>query len=307
MQLDIISDITPAEFAENYISKNQPVVVRGIPYEAEQWMPAALNISIGDLTAQVYGSLFDLENIQSAAEYMEDYFGNSDGDYEDDIPYIRWYNQLKDVDFAWGDEAFAAIQDFWQKPNCIPSDNMLVPLTQQDTQANPNIDRFPYRGLLIAARGARTRLHRDPFCTDAVVCQFHGVKEAALYHPDRAQELQADSDSSSFGGFTDVRGANLNSLSHEPDFHGEVRPGDMIYIPHGWLHDVLVVEDSVSVTWNFVHERGSKEYKQYLKNSPETDSEFEVLKYFYSLAGIQNATAQDILALAEETGSTVSA
>ncbi|MFT6303742.1 MAG: hypothetical protein ACJAY2_002936, partial [Pseudomonadales bacterium] len=110
MQLDIISDITPAEFAENYISKNQPVVVRGIPYEAEQWMPAALNISIGDLTAQVYGSLFDLENIQSAAEYMEDYFGNSDGDYEDDIPYIRWYNQLKDVDFAWGDEAFAAIQ-----------------------------------------------------------------------------------------------------------------------------------------------------------------------------------------------------
>jgi hypothetical protein len=52
-----------------------------------------------------------------------------------------------------------------------------VPLTQSGKQADPVTDRFPYRGLLIAARGARTRLHRDPFCTDAVVCQFHGVKK----------------------------------------------------------------------------------------------------------------------------------
>jgi len=91
-------------------------------------------------------------------------------------------------------------------------------------------------------------MHRDPFCTDAVVCQFSGVKEAALYHPSRHSELLKNSDASSFGGFIDVRESDLDSLSIEPDYHGEVHPGDMIYIPHGWMHGVIVVEDSVSIT-----------------------------------------------------------
>ena len=301
MNLNVISDISAAEFAQDYIAKNQPVVVRGIPYEMEQWKPEALTESIGDLTAQIYGSLFDLEDIQSAAEYMEDYFGNNEGDYEEDIPYVRWYSQLKDVDFAWGDDAFSAVSGFWQKPNCLSGQDLLVPLTQQGSQANPVTDRYPYRGLLLAARGARTRLHRDPFCTDAVVCQFHGVKEAALYHPSRSVELQANSDSSSFGGFTDVRENDLDSLSHEPDFQGEVHPGDMIYIPHGWLHDVLVKEDSVSITWNFVHQLGSQEFKQYLSGDDyKNDSEFEVLKYFYAQAGLPDVGAQDILEIASK-------
>lgn len=302
MNLNVISDISAAEFAQDYIAKNQPVVVRGIPHDAGQWTPEALTESIGDFTAQIYGSLFDLEDIQSAAEYMEDYFGNNDGEYEEDIPYVRWYSQLKDVDFAWGDDAFSAVSGFWQKPNCLSGQDLLVPLTQQGNQANPVTDHFPYRGLLLAARGARTRLHRDPFCTDAVVCQFHGVKEAALYHPSRSPELQANSDSSSFGGFTDVRENDLSSLSHEPDFHGEVHPGDMIYIPHGWLHDVIVKEDSVSITWNFVHQLGSQEFKQYLAgDAHKNDSEFEVLKYFYAQAGLPDVAAQDILEIANKS------
>ncbi len=301
MNLNVISDISAAEFAQDYIAKNQPVVVRGIPHDAGQWTPEALTESIGDFTAQIYGSLFDLEDIQSAAEYMEDYFGNNDGEYEEDIPYVRWYSQLKDVDFAWGDDAFSAVSGFWQKPNCLSGQDLLVPLTQQGNQANPVTDRFPYRGLLLAARGARTRLHRDPFCTDAVVCQFHGVKEAALYHPSRSAELQANSDSSSFGGFTDVRENDLSALSHEPDFHGEVHPGDMIYIPHGWLHDVIVKEDSVSITWNFVHQLGAQEFKQYLAgDAHKNDSEFEVLKYFYAQAGLSDVAAQDILEIANK-------
>lgn len=300
MKLDVISDISPSEFAQDYIAKNQPVVVRGIPFDAAQWTPEALTGSIGELTAQVYGSLFDLEDIQTAADYMEDYFGNNDGEYEDDIPYVRWYNKLKDVEMPWGDEAFTGVGGFWNKPNCLPDTNLLVPYTHNGKGGDPVSDHFPYRGLLLAARGARTRLHRDPFCTDAVVCQFHGVKEAVLYHPGRSAELQANKDSSSFGGFVDVRADDVTTPSHTPDLEGEVHPGDMIYIPHGWLHDVLVVEDSVSITWNFVHHSGSKEYQEYLEGEAhKKDSEFEVLKYFYSLAGQPDATAQDMLKVAQ--------
>ncbi len=294
MQLEVVENISELEFVAEFVAKNRPVVVRGIPFEPENWTPDALKQSIGDLTTQVYDSLFDLENILSLSEYIDDYFG-VDGPYQPDVPYVRWYNQLKDVDFVWGDEAFELLQPFWQKPDCVPEQNLVVPVTSDGQGANPVTDNFPYRGVLVAARGARTRLHRDPFCSDAIVAQFHGTKEAALYHPSRTNELLAESDASSFGGFVDVREADLNSLSHEPDYSGLVKPGEMIYIPHGWLHDVIVVDDSVSVTWNFVHDDGADAFKEYLKNNPEDDSEFEVLQYFYARAGFDNMSADQIL------------
>jgi hypothetical protein len=157
-------------------------------------------------------------------------------------------------------------------------------------------DAFPYRGVLVSARGARTRLHRDPFASDAVVCQMSGVKEVVLYRPERTDELRARrADGSSFGGFVDVR-PTPTTLRVQPDYHGFVRPGEVIYIPHGWLHDVLSVEDSISVTWNFVHESGALEFIDYLMDTlAGSDSEFEVLRYFFQQAGHDFASPRDVV------------
>lgn len=295
MQLDVIQDSADTSIMERYIESNTPVVVRGIPFDESQWQPEALKNRIGDLTAQVYDSLFDLENIVELEEYMDEYFG-TDGPYQEDMPYVRWYNKLKDVDFAWGDEAFERLQPIWQQPLCMPGNGLVVPPCGADSIKNPVYDPFPYRAVQVAARGARTRLHRDPFCSDAVVSQFYGAKEAVLYHPDRTEELSRSSDGNSFGGFVDVREGEISKVSHEPDFVGTLLAGDMIYIPHGWLHDVLVVEDSVSITWNFVHERGANAYRNYLQADPESDSEFEVLQYFHDLCGVDKASPKQMLA-----------
>ncbi len=265
------------EFVDRYVARNTPVVITGLDFDAAAWSPEAVRDSLGDLTALVYGALFDLEDIQSLADYLDDWFGlpgPDDGD--DDVPYVRWYNQLRDVEFPWGDEAFARMAPFWRAPACLPTSGLVVPTGSAD----PVVDPFPYRGVLVAARGARTRLHRDPFASDAVVCQFHGRKEAALYRPERADELLASRDGNSFGGFRDVRASSLSRLDVEPDLHGFVEPGQMIYIPNGWLHDVTVVDDSLSVTWNFVHESGAGAHRRYLADRPEADSEFEILEYF---------------------------
>ena len=82
----------------------------------------------------------------------------------------------------------------------------------------------------------------------------------------------------------------------KPDFRGYVCPGEVVYIPHGWLHDVLSVEDSLSVTWNFVHEAGALEFVDYLMGSASaTDSEFEVLRHFYRQSGLDFATPRDVV------------
>ena len=83
-------------------------------------------------------------------------------------------------------------------PSFMPRTGMLMPARPQVDAVD---DLFPYRGVLVSARGARTRLHRDPFASDAVVCQFSGLKEVVLYRPERADELRARrADGTSFGG-----------------------------------------------------------------------------------------------------------
>ncbi|MBU1209940.1 MAG: cupin-like domain-containing protein [Alphaproteobacteria bacterium] len=281
------------KFINEFVATNAPVIVRGLDYSADQWQPDALRSRIGDLTALVYGTLFDLEDVQTLEDYLDNWFG-LDGDMEEDVPYVRWYNQLKDVEFSWGDEAFGRVAPLWRIPSCLPTDNFVVPVSRANAGADPVRDAFPYRGLLVAARGARTRMHRDPFCSDAVVCQFYGKKEVALYHPKRAQELTKESDGTSFGGFVDVRAEALDRISVEPDFYGTVGPGEMVYIPHGWLHDVIAVEDSVSITWNFVHAKAASKFAEYLATGFDGDPEFEVLQYFHRPLGNPKISASEI-------------
>ncbi len=285
---------TAREFVERYVSTNQPVVVDGVGFDPDRWTPAAMSADLGDLSALVYGTLFELDDVQTLDDYLQDWFGLPETP-DEEVPYVRWYNQLRDVEFAWGDEAFRRRANAWTAPPCLPYDELLLPVSATGVGVDPVVDRFPYRGMLVAARGARTRNHRDPFFSDAVVCMFHGRKEAALYRPDRAAELRADDTGSSFGGFVDVRDPATGELTVEPDLHGVVGPGQMIYIPHGWLHDVVAVEDSVSVTWNFVHPAGAAEFAAYLADEPERDSEFEILSYYHRMAGVTDTSAAALL------------
>ncbi|GHA08210.1 hypothetical protein GCM10008090_17570 [Arenicella chitinivorans] len=295
MQLEILDQLSQNQFVVEHIAANQPCVIKDVNFDAANWTSSAFKERVGDLTTQVYDTLFELQDIATLGSYLERYF-EKPGQPGQAAPYVRWYNRLKDVEFPWGDEAFERLNECWVLPDCIPKTELLVPLARHGRQANPVFDLFPYRGVLVAARGARTRLHRDPFFSDAIVNQFSGVKEYLLYHPDRTDELKQGPDSSSFGGFIDVRDPNSAEPLVEPDYRGLVHPGELLYIPHGWLHDVMVVEDSISITWNFIHQAGSAKFRQYLHDGPEADPEFEVLKYFYAHAGTKVSEVQDVLA-----------
>ncbi|MCG8425051.1 MAG: cupin-like domain-containing protein [Proteobacteria bacterium] len=297
MELDVVSHLSEQAFIENFIAENRPVVVKNDAFDADKWTPEFMADFLDDLPVQVYDSLFDLQEVTTLANYIGRHFSQK-GEYRDKVPYVRWYNKLKEVDYIWSDEAFGRMSPYWSKPSFLPERSMIIPSTNRGVAVDPVTDSFPYRGILVAARGARTRLHTDPFCSDAVVAQFYGVKEIVMYEPDRFDEMRHSSNENidSFAGFIDVRQPDLNQLTHEPDYHGFIGPGDVVYVPHGWMHDVLVVEDSISTTWNFVHEQGSLAFIDYLMDGPEEDSEFEVLKYFYSLAGDNFHSARDILA-----------
>jgi ribosomal protein L16 Arg81 hydroxylase len=47
------------------------------------------------------------------------------------------------------------------------------------------------------------------------------------------------------------------------------RPGDVIFVPHGWFHIVLNLENSVAVTHNYVSESNLFHVMQFLDKTPD--------------------------------------
>ncbi|WUR12330.1 cupin-like domain-containing protein [[Empedobacter] haloabium] len=290
MQIPRIAGITRQQFVEHHILPNQPVIVTDAMQHwpaRTLWNPDYFSARLAGLQVQVYNDLFDLTNVTTLDDYFDNHFDRPDGDASHD--YVRWYSQLKDVDFFWSDEAFARLAPDWDTPYFLPTTGYLVPGLGEPV--TPPVSLFPYRGLFISGRGARTRLHRDPWTTSAMLCQFYGSKHVTMYAPDQAPCLMAGEQ------FVDIRDPDPARFPRFGEariqYEDELQPGEILFIPSGWLHHVESLQDSISVTWNFLHASGVERLREHLRRHPD-DSEIDVMRFFLAdLAGPQ-ATTGDI-------------
>jgi hypothetical protein len=290
MHIERVSHLDPLLFLERYLLANRPVIVVDAMSTwagRARWTPQYLAQTIGDLEVQVYDSLFDLISVSTLAEYLEANFNRPVG--EPCSEYVRWYSRLKDVDFCWADAAFSALQHDWHTPYFLPEDGYLIPGAGERVSAQSSL--FPYRGLFISGRGACTRLHRDPWTTAAVLCQFYGEKELVMYEPSQATHLMKGRE------FADIRRPNPRAfpgmhLAH-PSYEDVLSPGEVLFIPTQWLHHVNSRTDSISMTWNFVHASGRQRLMDHLKQDP-ADPELEVLRFFMGTRVPPRASATEI-------------
>ena len=129
MRIERVSGISQQEFLQRHIEPNQPVIVSDAMthWDARhKWTPDYLGQVLGDLEVQVYNDLFDLQNVTTLEAYFAANFNRPDGDLSSD--YVRWYSQLKEVDFFWSNEAFARLASDWQTPYFLPADGYVVPV-----------------------------------------------------------------------------------------------------------------------------------------------------------------------------------
>ena len=138
--------------------------------------------------------------------------------------------------------------------------------------------------MFISGKGGRTRLHRDPFCSHAVLCQFYGKKEILLYAPDQANYLMNLN-----GEFVDPTQVDKEKFSSfnkaQLAYKTILNPGEIILFPSGWFHDVTSITNSISVTWNFVHKSNSEEFCDHIKNNPN-DPELQTVRFFIEESGL---------------------
>lgn len=269
--------LTSAAFIRDYLQTSTPVIVTDTMDDWRRrgtWNPTYFRNHLGAMEVQVYDDLFTLINIEELGDYLDRNFGKA-GDARS-TEYVRAYVRFKDVEFTWADRLFEALAENWGHPEFFPREDFVLPHTSPGRQVSPVHDLFPYKGLFISGRGARTRLHRDPFCTDAVLCQFHGEKQVRFYGPEYTEHLMND------GEFVDPEAIDATRFptfaSITPTYDDVLRPGEILFIPAGWFHDVTTLSDSISITWNFVHQARADAYQREVGN-PLNDYDRDMLAY----------------------------
>ena len=107
--------------------------------------------------------------------------------------------------------------------------------------------KLVYPRIFIGPRGAITPLHMDIWETHAWLAQLVGRKRWLLFPPDQrpllydyqVQPCQADLEK-----FPLFRKASPLECT--------IGPGDVIFVPSGWAHEVISLDATISITHNYL-------------------------------------------------------
>jgi hypothetical protein len=278
------------------LKANQPVIFSDAmdPWSGfKEWTPDFFRNRFGSQYVQIYGDGFDLKDVRQLAYYLDHFFKSEPNRTGEPTPYVRWYTRLKDVNFVWADPIFKALGDQWTTPYFMPEDGYLLPFVKPGDSANPAKDLFPAKGLFISGKGAKTRLHCDPWQTDAVLFQVYGEKEWVMYPPEQGPLLcdaqgqcvdPQNPDPSRFPRFAEAT----------PAFQFQLKPGEGILVPRGWYHQVITTTNAISLTWNFAHQKTQSTFLAYLDAQLAKGDDLEVLQFFYSKWLPKDASCQQM-------------
>ncbi|KAL3931145.1 MAG: hypothetical protein SGBAC_011446 [Bacillariaceae sp.] len=116
----------------------------------------------------------------------------------------------------------------------------------------------PYRWILMGPARSGTGLHIDPLGTHAWVTVVEGCKRWVLFPPDTNQASIGMQDPQIPSSIWFAQWYPRLQKEFQTTFNGAVevlqRPGDTVYVPAGWPHLVLNLEDTVAITHNYASE-----------------------------------------------------
>ena len=121
-------------------------------------------------------------------------------------------------------------------------------------QTLPPSARPPLRWIFIGPAGARTRTHVDPCLVSAWLTQLSGHKHFTFVQPSDVPHIR-NNNNNGFMPLTTVTGQLSEALP--PDVAARiiqvtVAPGEILYIPEGWAHEVTCVDDCITLTADWI-------------------------------------------------------
>ncbi|CAM9707619.1 unnamed protein product [Scytosiphon promiscuus] len=237
-------DLTPEQFWRHYEKRRLPVVVSGIPSEegwkaGERWSLEQLDRRFRDCKLKC-GEDDDGYSVKVKVKYFLRYMEHQ----TDDSPLYIFDSHFDDHEVAKG-----LLEDF-SVPSYFPDD--LFSLVGERR-------RPPYRWFLIGPKRSGTSVHIDPLGTSAWNTVVSGRKLWVLFPPHVDKNvakgkdvIRDDEDDEPINYFVDLLPRIRRKHGDSIKIYEFVQyPGDTVFIPGGWWHAVLNLEDSVAITQNF--------------------------------------------------------
>ncbi|KAF9112155.1 hypothetical protein BGX27_003891, partial [Mortierella sp. AM989] len=237
ISIEDYQDLDQDTFYRRYGFPNKPVMFQNSGVESwpawEQWTLESLNAKYGDTLFRV--SNIDSDAIPTFNMYLSDF-----------LHYVR-YNKDQDPLYLFDPQFVETVPKYFEV-------DFLSLLNEED--------RPPFRWILIGPQRTGAPWHVDPSGTSAWNTLLSGHKRWALYPPHiipPGHDPTSPERISSVEWYLDVY----------PFLPSELRPieivqypGQTIFVPTGWWHMVLNMDDTVAVTQNFANETNLHYVKQ---------------------------------------------
>eukprot|EP01125_Pyxidicula_operculata_P018709 TRINITY_DN6673_c0_g1_i1.p1 TRINITY_DN6673_c0_g1~~TRINITY_DN6673_c0_g1_i1.p1 ORF type:complete len:399 (+),score=116.35 TRINITY_DN6673_c0_g1_i1:60-1256(+) len=246
------SNLSIEEFIEKYEKPNIPVIITDIvpQWEAyKKWNKEYLNSKFGNIKFKTDAQLeFTLEN------YLQ-YSGNN---HEERSIYL--------FDDSFGSRAPEMLKEY-EVPKYFPVDFFNL-LTGKKDECGDDI-RPHFRWLLVGPVRAGATFHKDPNYTSAWHGLIYGKKKWIMFPPEVTPQGVIPS--------LDEQDVTVPStmIQWYLDFYHKKPPmkpiectlkgGEMIFIPSGWWHSVINIEESYAITQNYVNENNLKRVCDFIK------------------------------------------
>eukprot|EP00448_Togula_jolla_P021652 CAMPEP_0170588852 /NCGR_PEP_ID=MMETSP0224-20130122/11051_1 /TAXON_ID=285029 /ORGANISM="Togula jolla, Strain CCCM 725" /LENGTH=302 /DNA_ID=CAMNT_0010912597 /DNA_START=487 /DNA_END=1395 /DNA_ORIENTATION=- len=140
-------------------------------------------------------------------------------------------------------------------------------------------DKAHWPSLFIAKRGSHSPLHADNHMTRFWVMQLSGSKLWRVFPPSESLRLSPKSPKRKY--YSTVYEANTMNPDFErfPELKGALcyetvlGPGELLFVPEAWTHEVFNLEDSISTSSNFVDDDNLQLHINFLKHNMKHEDE----------------------------------
>lgn len=240
-----VSGVSVEEFIEKFEEPNKPVLLEGCLDDwgaVTKWTKEYLTKVSGDVEFAVGPVEMKLEN----------YFRYSDGVTEERPLY------LFDPKFA-------------EKVPVLDSEYEVPVYFREDLFSVLGDERPDYRWIIIGPSGSGSSFHIDPNSTSAWNAVITGSKKWVMFPPDVVPP----------GVHPSPDGAEVacpvSIMEWFMNFYGDTRrwkkrpiecicrAGEVVFVPNGWWHLVINLEESIAITQNYVSRRNLLNVLEFLK------------------------------------------
>eukprot|EP00050_Salpingoeca_kvevrii_P013581 m.29581 g.29581 ORF g.29581 m.29581 type:complete len:509 (-) comp5111_c0_seq2:77-1603(-) len=255
------SNLSLAEFIEQYEKPNKPVVITDVVTSWPafgKWSPASLRERFGTV-------LFEAGPVHMS---LDDYYEYAGAVLEDRPLYVF------DPRFA---EKAPALGAEYTTPEYFAEDFFSVLGSRR-----PN-----YRWLILGPKHSGSTWHIDPNATSAWNAVLHGRKKWIMYPPGAIPPGVHPSDDLS-EVTSPVALLEWFTQFYAETKHTPVKPvecvveaGEVIFVPSGWWHTVVNLEESIAITQNYVSSQNLARVGAFLRDKRDQVSGYSDCEHLF--------------------------